>query len=69
MSAWPRRLRASSASASSRAGCHAGPSPEWSAPLRAEFFDALAEDFNTPRALAAAFDWVREANRVGRAGG
>ncbi|HEY2657324.1 MAG TPA: DALR domain-containing protein, partial [Solirubrobacteraceae bacterium] len=24
---------------------------------------ALAEDFNTPRALAAAFDWVREANR------
>jgi cysteinyl-tRNA synthetase len=40
-----------------------GASPEWSAPLRAEFFDALAEDFNTPRALAAAFDWVREANR------
>jgi cysteinyl-tRNA synthetase len=42
----------------------AGPSPAWSAPLRAEFFDALAEDFNTPRALAAAFDWVREANRA-----
>jgi cysteinyl-tRNA synthetase len=41
----------------------AGASPEWSAPLRAEFFDALAEDFNTPRAFAAAFDWVREANR------
>jgi cysteinyl-tRNA synthetase len=40
-----------------------GASPEWSAPLRTEFFDALAEDFNTPRALAAAFDWVREANR------
>jgi cysteinyl-tRNA synthetase len=40
-----------------------GPSPAWSAPLRTEFFDALAEDFNTPRALAAAFDWVREANR------
>ena len=40
-----------------------GASPEWSAPLHAEFFDALAEDFNTPRALAAAFDWVREANR------
>jgi cysteinyl-tRNA synthetase len=35
----------------------------WSQPLRTEFFDALAEDFNTPRALAAAFDWVREANR------
>jgi cysteinyl-tRNA synthetase len=38
-------------------------SPSWSAPLREEFFVALAEDFNTPRALAAAFDWVREANR------
>ncbi len=40
-----------------------GASPDWSARLRVEFFDALAEDFNTPRALAAAFDWVREANR------
>ena len=40
-----------------------GPSPEWSAPLREQFFDALANDFNTPRALAAVFDWVREANR------
>jgi cysteinyl-tRNA synthetase len=27
------------------------------------FFDALAEDFNTPKALASLFDWVREANR------
>jgi cysteinyl-tRNA synthetase len=44
---------------------HAGPSPAWSAPLKNRFFDALAEDFNTPRALAALFDWVREANRVG----
>jgi cysteinyl-tRNA synthetase len=40
-----------------------GPSPQWSQPLRTKFFDALAEDFNTPRALATAFDWVREANR------
>ena len=40
-----------------------GASPGWSEPLRTEFFDALAEDFNTPRAFAAAFDWVREANR------
>ena len=39
------------------------PSPSWSASLRDQFFAALAEDFNTPRALAAAFDWVREANR------
>ena len=41
-----------------------GPSPEWSAPLRERFFDALADDFNTPEALAAAFEWVREANRA-----
>jgi cysteinyl-tRNA synthetase len=40
------------------------PSPEWSGPLHERFFDALAEDFNTPSALAAAFDWVREANRA-----
>ena len=31
--------------------------------LRDAFFDALADDFNTARALAALFDWVREANR------
>jgi len=41
-----------------------GPSARWSAPLRERFFDALAQDFNTPRALAAVFDWVREANRA-----
>jgi cysteinyl-tRNA synthetase len=41
----------------------AGPSPSWSQPLRDRFFEALAHDFNTPRALAAVFDWVREANR------
>ena len=40
-----------------------GPSPPWSAPLRERFFDSLADDFNTPAALAAVFDWVREANR------
>ena len=39
------------------------PSPQWSAPLRERFFDSLADDFNTPAALAAVFDWVREANR------
>jgi cysteinyl-tRNA synthetase len=27
------------------------------------FFDALADDFNTPRALSVLFDWVAEANR------
>jgi cysteinyl-tRNA synthetase len=41
----------------------AGDSPAELAPLREAFFDALAEDFNTPRALATVFEWVREANR------
>jgi cysteinyl-tRNA synthetase len=50
-------------------GLRAGPSEPWSAPLREEFFDALAADFNTPRALAAVFDWVREANRAGEPAG
>jgi cysteinyl-tRNA synthetase len=42
-----------------------GDSPEDLAPLREAFFDALADDFNTPRALAAMADWIREANRAG----
>jgi cysteinyl-tRNA synthetase len=29
------------------------------------FFAALAEDFNTPKALACLFEWIREANRRG----
>jgi cysteinyl-tRNA synthetase len=40
----------------------AGPSPGFSAPLREGFFAALAEDFNTPRALARVFEWVKAAN-------
>ena len=40
-----------------------GPSPEDLAPLKERFFAALADDFNTPAALAAVFDWIREANR------
>jgi cysteinyl-tRNA synthetase len=46
-----------------------GASPADMAPLRERFFDALADDFNTAEALAAVFEWVREANRrdaVGR---
>ena len=39
-------------------------SPDWSQALRERFFTALAEDFNTPAALAAVFDWVAEANRA-----
>jgi cysteinyl-tRNA synthetase len=42
-----------------------GASPDWSAVLRQEFFAALREDFNTPRALAAVFEWVRQANSSG----
>jgi cysteinyl-tRNA synthetase len=41
-----------------------GPSPVWSAALHERFFDALADDFRTPEALAAVFDWVGEANRA-----
>ena len=41
-----------------------GPSPGWSGPLSERFFDALADDFNTPAALGVAFEWVREANRA-----
>jgi cysteinyl-tRNA synthetase len=41
-----------------------GPSPEWSGPLREQFFDALAEDFNTPGARAVLFGWMREARRA-----
>ena len=41
----------------------AGASPSWSASLKNSFLDALAEDFNTPRAMAEVFDWVTEANR------
>ncbi|HEX3872516.1 MAG TPA: cysteine--tRNA ligase [Solirubrobacteraceae bacterium] len=40
-----------------------GPSPADMSPLRERFFAALADDFNTPAALAAVYDWVREANR------
>jgi cysteinyl-tRNA synthetase len=45
-----------------------GPSPVELVPLREAFFDALADDFNTPRALATVFEWVREANRRSEAG-
>ncbi len=41
------------------------PSPPDMAHHRDAFLDALANDFNTPTALAALFEWVREANRRG----
>ena len=58
-----RRRRASSASARQRAGWCPAPSPAWSRAAAGPLLRRLADDFNTPRALAAAFDWVREANR------
>ena len=47
------------------------PSPAWSGALRERFLDALAADFNTPRALAALAEWVHAANRepTGTVGG
>ena len=38
-----------------------GPSPARLAPVRERFLDALAEDFNTPRALEALAEWRRGA--------
>jgi len=46
-----------------------GPSPDDMAPLRERFFAALADDFTTPEAMAAVWDWVRESNRRGGVGG
>src|SRR5205814_1243220 len=46
-----------------------GPSPRDMAGFKERFFEALRDDFNTPTALAAAFEWIREANsrsEVGR---
>jgi cysteinyl-tRNA synthetase len=40
-------------------------SPPEMAGYREAFSDALADDFNTPKALASLFEWVREANRRG----
>jgi cysteinyl-tRNA synthetase len=41
----------------------AQPSPVEMAVHKQAFFDALADDFNTPKALASLFEWVRDANR------
>ena len=43
----------------------AGDSPPELRPLHGRFFAALADDFNTPSALAAMFEWIRDANRHG----
>ena len=41
----------------------AAPSPEGLDERAESFFDALADDFNTPAARAVLFNWVSEANR------
>jgi cysteinyl-tRNA synthetase len=41
------------------------PSPPDMAHHTEAFFRALADDFNTPKALACLFEWIREANRRG----
>ncbi len=45
------------------------PSPPDMAHHADAFFAALADDFNTPKALACLFEWIREANRRGEAVG
>ncbi len=45
------------------------PSPSDMAHHVDAFFAALADDFNTPKALACLFEWIREANRRGEAVG
>jgi cysteinyl-tRNA synthetase len=40
-----------------------GDSPEDLSVHRDAFFDALAEDFNTAKALAALYEWIGEANK------
>ena len=52
-------------SARPRASSSRGPSPQELRPLRDRFFAALADDFRTPEALAAMWEWIREANRRG----
>jgi len=39
-----------------------GPSPPELSHHRVDFYDALANDFNTPKALASLFGWIREVN-------
>jgi cysteinyl-tRNA synthetase len=41
-------------------------SPSDMAHHKEAFLDAMANDFNTPKALASLFEWVREANRRGQ---
>jgi cysteinyl-tRNA synthetase len=46
-----------------------GDSPAELRAHRDAFFDALADDFNTPRALAALYEWIGESNKLPEGGG
>jgi cysteinyl-tRNA synthetase len=56
-----RRIR----DAARRLGDGDSPAPA----LYEAFWDALADDYNTPRALAALYEWIGEANKLERPGG
>ncbi len=45
-----------------------GDSPAELAGHRDAFFDALADDFNTAKALPALYEWIGEANKLPRVG-
>jgi cysteinyl-tRNA synthetase len=69
----PEALEAAAASArrirdAARRLADGDAAPEMSA-QRDAFFDALADDFNTPRALAALYEWIAIANRLDAPGG
>jgi cysteinyl-tRNA synthetase len=49
-------------------GLSDGPSPPDMAELKEGFFAALADDFNTPRALAVVAEWIAQARRRGDVG-
>ena len=71
-----RARRARGGWASSRAGCRTPPgratnrrsSPRWPSGSSAEVAEALDDDLNAPRAVAALFDFVGEGNRRARCG-
>ena len=63
-----RRAAASSGSATPAAASSPATRRPALAPHREAFFAALADDFNTPRALAALSEWIREANKVAGVG-
>ena len=51
-------------SATRRGGVGDGRLARRLAPQRDAFWDALADDYNTPRALAALYEWIGEANKL-----